>query len=155
MQKITTFLWFNNNAEEAARFYTSVFPNSKITSASRYPDNAPMPAGTALVVSFELSGQEFMALNGGPQFTFTEAISLMVRCETQAEIDELWSKLSAGGQEGPCGWLKDQFGLSWQIVPTILERLMADKDREKANRTFKALMQMKKLDIAELQRAHG
>ena len=153
MQKITTFLWFNNNAEEAANYYTSIFKNSKILEVSRYGDAGPGPKGSVMIVKFQLAGQEFVALNGGPQFKFTEAISLMVNCESQQEIDELWRKLSAGGEESQCGWLKDKFGLSWQIVPTELGKLMSAKDPAKANRVMQALLQMKKLDIAKLQQA--
>ena len=153
MQKITTFLWFNNDAEEAANYYTSIFKNSKILDVSRYGDVGPGPKGSVMIVKFQLAGQEFVALNGGPQFKFTEAISLMVNCESQQEIDELWRKLTAGGQESQCGWLKDKFGLSWQIVPTELGKLMSAKDPAKANRVMQALLQMKKLDIAKLQQA--
>jgi len=153
MQKITTFLWFNNNAEEAANYYTSIFKNSKILDVSRYGEVGPGPKGSVMIVKFQLAGQEFVALNGGPQFKFTEAISLMVNCESQQEIDELWRKLTAGGQESQCGWLKDKFGLSWQIVPTELGKLMSAKDPAKANRVMQALLQMKKLDIAKLQQA--
>jgi len=153
MQKITTFLWFNNDAEEAANYYTSIFKNSKILDVSRYGDVGPGPKGSVMIVKFQLAGQEFVALNGGPQFKFTEAISLMVNCDNQQEIDELWRKLTAGGQESQCGWLKDKFGLSWQIVPTELGKLMSAKDPAKANRVMQALLQMKKLDIAKLQQA--
>ena len=153
MQKITTFLWFNNNAEEAANYYTSIFKNSKILDVSRYGEVGPGLKGSVMIVKFQLAGQEFVALNGGPQFKFTEAISLMVNCESQQEIDELWRKLTAGGQESQCGWLKDKFGLSWQIVPTELGKLMSAKDPAKANRVMQALLQMKKLDIAKLQQA--
>ena len=153
MQKITTFLWFDNNAEEAANYYTSIFKNSKILDVSRYGEVGPGPKGSVMIVKFQLAGQEFVALNGGPQFKFTEAISLMVNCESQQEIDELWRKLTAGGEESQCGWLKDKFGLSWQIVPTELGKLMSAKDPAKANRVMQALLQMKKLDIAKLQQA--
>jgi len=153
MQKITTFLWFNNDAEEAANYYTSIFKNSKILDVSRYGEVGPGPKGSVMIVKFQLAGQEFVALNGGPQFKFTEAISLMVNCESQQEIDELWRKLTAGGEESQCGWLKDKFGLSWQIVPTELGKLMSAKDPAKANRVMQALLQMKKLDIAKLQQA--
>jgi len=153
MQKITTFLWFNNNAEEAANYYTSIFKNSKILDVSRYGDAGPGPKGSVMVVKFQLAGQEFVALNGGPQFKFTEAISLMVNCEGQQEIDELWRKLTAGGEESQCGWLKDKFGLSWQIVPAELGKLMSAKDPAKANRVMQAVLQMKKLDIAKLEQA--
>jgi predicted 3-demethylubiquinone-9 3-methyltransferase (glyoxalase superfamily) len=149
MQKITTFLWFNGKAEEAADFYVSVFKNSKVLSTMG-------PKGQAMGVTFRLEGQEFMALNGGPQFSFTPAISLFVSCGTQAEVDELWRKLTAGGgSEEQCGWLRDKYGLSWQIIPTILGRLLGDKDREKANRAMQAMLQMKKIDIAKLEQAAG
>jgi predicted 3-demethylubiquinone-9 3-methyltransferase (glyoxalase superfamily) len=155
MQKITTFLTFNDQAEAAVNLYTSMFKNSKITSTSRYPAGTPMPEGALMTAAFQLDGQEFVALNGGPTFSFSQGISLMVSCETQAEIDELWSKLTAaGGQEGPCGWLTDRFGVSWQIVPSILGKLMGDKDPVKAGRVGQALMGMVKLDIAALKRAH-
>jgi predicted 3-demethylubiquinone-9 3-methyltransferase (glyoxalase superfamily) len=147
MQKITTFLWFDGKAEEAMKFYVSIFKNSKILSTM------PGPDGKVLTGTFQLEGQQFMALNGGPQFRFTEAISLFVSCETQAEVDELWSKLTAGGAESQCGWLKDKFGLSWQIIPAVLGRLFGDKDRVKANRAVQAMLQMKKIDIAKLQQA--
>ena len=154
MQKITTFLWFNNNAEEAANYYTSIFKNSKIVDVSRYGDAGPGPKGSVMVVKFQLAGQEFVGLNGGPQFKFTEAISLVVNCESQQEIDEYWRKLTAdGGRESECGWLKDKFGLSWQIVPTELGKLMSAKDPATANRVMQALLQMKKLDIAKLKQA--
>src|SRR5437667_6696349 len=126
MQKITPFLWFDNNAEEAAKFYTSVFKNSKILKVARYGDAGPGPKGSVMTVSFQIEGPQFIALNGGPQFKFTEAVSFVVNCETQKEVDEFWEKLSAGGEKGPCGWLKDKFGLSWQVVPTILDKLIAD-----------------------------
>jgi predicted 3-demethylubiquinone-9 3-methyltransferase (glyoxalase superfamily) len=154
MQKITPFLWFDSNAEEAARFYTSIFKNSKILNVSRYGDAGPGPKGSVMVVSFQLDGQQFTALNGGPKFKFSEAFSFVVNCENQREIDEYWNKLTAGGgQESQCGWLKDKFGFSWQIVPTALGTLMTDKDPKKANRVMQALLQMKKLDIATLERA--
>jgi predicted 3-demethylubiquinone-9 3-methyltransferase (glyoxalase superfamily) len=149
MQKITPFLWFNNQAEEAANFYVSVFKNSKIVSFSRRGDGS-VSAGT-----FQLDGQEFFAFNGGPQFTFTAAISLYVNCETQEEVDDLWEKLSEGGEKIQCGWLKDKYGLSWQVIPRVLPQMLGDKDREKAARVMKAMLQMKKIDIAELQRAYG
>ncbi len=155
MQKITPCLWFNNNAEEAVRFYTSVFRNSKILKTSYYGEGAPLPKGTVLTITFELNGQEFMALNGGPHFKFTEAISLIVNCETQNELDEVWEKLSSnGGSEVQCGWLKDKYGLSWQIVPTVLGKMMQDKDAEKTNRVMQAVLQMKKLDIKLLKKAY-
>lgn len=154
MQKITTFLWFNDQAEEAANFYVSLFRNSKIVNIARYGEAGPGPAGSVLIVDFELDGQRFQALNGGPMFKFTEAISLVVHCETQAEVDEYWEQLSAGGEKSRCGWLKDKYGLSWQIVPTVLPRLMADKDAAKANRVMQAMLQMDKLEIARLQQAY-
>jgi predicted 3-demethylubiquinone-9 3-methyltransferase (glyoxalase superfamily) len=153
-QKITTFLWFDGNAEQAANHYTSIFKNSKILHVSRYGDSGPGPKGSVMTVLFQLEGQEFIALNGGPQFKFTEAISLLVDCESQKEVDELWRKLSAGGEEGPCGWLKDKFGLSWQIVPTVLFKLLHDSDPKKSKRVMDAMLQMRKIDIAGLQRAY-
>lgn len=155
MQKITPFLWFNDQAEEAVNFYTSIFKNSKITSISRYPEGGRGPAGQVMTANFELDGQPFIALNGGPQYQFTEAISLYVNCETQAEVDELWAKLTAdGGEEGPCGWLKDKFGLSWQIVPAKLGELLGDPDPDKAQRVMQAMLQMKKIDVSALQAAY-
>ena len=153
MFKIRPFLWFDDNAEEAANFYVSIFKNSKILNVARYAEGAPRPAGTVLTVDFELEGQPFTALNGGPIFHFTEAISFFVNVETQAELDDLWNKLSAGGEEGQCGWLKDKFGLSWQIVPSILGSLMSSPDPVKAANVTAALLKMRKLDIAALQRA--
>jgi predicted 3-demethylubiquinone-9 3-methyltransferase (glyoxalase superfamily) len=153
-QKILPFLWFDNQAEEAARFYTSIFKGSEIGSISRYGDEGPGPAGTAMTVTFRLDGQEFMALNGGPEFKFTEAISFFVNCETQEEVDELWEKLSAGGQEGQCGWLKDRYGLSWQIVPTALGEMLQDRDPERAKRVMSAMLQMNKIDIRTLKQAY-
>ncbi len=154
MQKITPFLWFDNNAEEAAEFYVSIFKNSKILNVSRYGDAGPGPKGSVMVVNFQLAGQEFTALNGGPQFKFSEAFSLVVNCENQKELDEYWSKLtSGGGQESQCGWLKDKFGFSWQIVPTELGKLISAKDPAKTNRVMQAVLQMKKLDIAKLRQA--
>jgi predicted 3-demethylubiquinone-9 3-methyltransferase (glyoxalase superfamily) len=154
MQKITPFLWFNDKAEEAVNFYTSIFKNSKAVGISRYGDAGPGPKGSVMVAKFQIEGQEFIALNGGPQFTFSPAISFVVNCKTQEEVDELWEKLSAGGQKSQCGWLTDKYGLSWQIVPTILGELMQDKDPEKSNRVMKAMLQMTKLDIAALRRAY-
>ena len=154
-QKITTFLWFDGNAEEAVNHYISSFKNSKILKVARYGEAGPGPKGSVMTVQFQLEGQEFIALNGGPQFKFTEAISLLVNCDTQAEVDELWSKLSAGGEEGPCGWLKDKFGLSWQIVPSTLGKMMQDKDPKKSKRVMEAMLQMKKMDIARLEHAYG
>lgn len=154
MQKITPFLWFDKNAEDAARFYTSIFKNSKILQISRYGDAGPGPKGSVMVVNFQLAGQEFTALNGGPLFKFSEAFSFVVSCDNQAEIDEYWRKLTAGGgQESMCGWLKDRFGFSWQIVPRQMGTLMGQKDPQKANRVMHALLQMKKLDIARLEQA--
>jgi predicted 3-demethylubiquinone-9 3-methyltransferase (glyoxalase superfamily) len=154
MQKITPFLWFDKNAEEAAELYVSIFKHSKILSVSRYGDAGPGPAGSAMSVTFELEGQQFMALNGGPQYKFTEAISLFVHCTTQEEVDDLWARLSAGGEEGPCGWLKDRYGLSWQIVPSVLGEWLGDEDAEKAKRVMQAMLQMKKLDIQRLKQAY-
>ena len=154
MQRITPFLWFNDNAEEAVNFYTSIFRNSKILSMSRYPEGTPDPAGKVMTATFQLEGQEFIALNGGPQFRFTEAISLFVNCETQNEVDELWEKLSAGGEKGQCGWLKDKYGMSWQIVPTALGQLLGDKDPRKAQNVMQAMLKMTKINIAELKRAY-
>ncbi|HKZ80025.1 MAG TPA: VOC family protein [Pyrinomonadaceae bacterium] len=153
-QKITPFLWFDNNAEEAVNFYVSIFPNSKVLTVSRYGDAGPGPKGTVMTASFQLYGQEFTALNGGPHFKFTEAISLVVHCETQEEVDEYWEKLSAGGQKSQCGWLKDKYGLSWQIVPNALIELGQDKDPEKAKRVMEAMLQMSKLDINKLKQAY-
>jgi len=153
MQKITPFLWFDTEGEEAAEFYTSVFPNSKILEIVRYGSAGPRPEGMVMTVSFELDGQKFVALNGGPDFTFNEAISFAVDCDTQDEVDTYWSKLSDGGEEGPCGWLKDRFGVSWQIVPRILTELLADPDREKSQRVMQAMLSMKKLEIEPLERA--
>jgi len=153
MQKITPFLWFDDKAEEAANFYVSLFKNSKIDTVSRYGDAGPGPKGAVMTVAFQLNGQKFTALNGGPLFKFTEAISLFVNCESQQEVDELWEKLSAGGQKSKCGWLKDKYGLSWQIIPSALGKLMSDPDREKAGRVMKAMLQMDKIDIAALEEA--
>ena len=153
MQKITPFLWFDDKAEEAANFYVSLFKNSKIDNVSRYGDAGPGPKGKVMTVTFQLNGQQFTALNGGPLFKFTEAISLLVNCESQQEVDELWEKLSAGGQKSRCGWLKDKYGLSWQIIPSALGKLMSDPDREKAGRVMKAMLQMDKIDIAALEKA--
>lgn len=155
MQKITPFLWFDGQAEEAMKFYTSIFKNSKIGSVSRYGDAGPGPKGTVMSGTFELEGQKFMALNGGPQFKFTEAISFFVNCETQQEVDELWEKLSAGGQKSRCGWLKDKFGVSWQIIPNVLGELLGDKDPAKSRRVMQAMLRMDKIDIEGLKRAHA
>ena len=154
MPKITPFLWFDGKAEEAAKFYTSIFKNSKIRGVARYPEGSPGPAGTVMTVGFELDGQEFTALNGGPIFKFNEAVSFVVHCATQAEVDEYWNKLLEGGEESQCGWLKDKFGVSWQIVPDILIEMLQDKDTEKSKRVMQAMLGMKKLDIGGLKRAY-
>jgi predicted 3-demethylubiquinone-9 3-methyltransferase (glyoxalase superfamily) len=154
MQKITPFLWFDHEAEEAVNFYTSIFEDSRVKVVTRYGEAGPGPKGTVMTIAFELAGQEFVALNGGPQYKFTEAISFVVNCETQEEVDELWEKLSEGGTEIQCGWLKDKYGLSWQIVPMILFTFLQDKDPEKSQRVMKAMFPMKKLDIAALERAY-
>jgi predicted 3-demethylubiquinone-9 3-methyltransferase (glyoxalase superfamily) len=154
MPKPSPFLWFNDNAEEAANFYTSIFPNSKITAVSRYGENAPGPKGQVMVVNFELDGQEFTGLNGGPRFQFTEAVSFVVKCRDQAELDRYWDALMAGGgKPHACGWLRDRFGLSWQIIPEELGALMTQKDPKKSEAVMQALWQMVKLDIAALRRA--
>ena len=155
MQKITPFLWFDDKAEEAAKFYVSIFKNSKIVSIARYGDEGPGPKGSVMTVAFQLNGQEFIALNGGPRFTFSEAVSFVVNCETQEEIDQLWEKLSEGGAKVQCGWLKDKYGLSWQIVPAVLGKMMQDKDAGKSGKVMKAVLQMEKLDIKTLERAYG
>jgi predicted 3-demethylubiquinone-9 3-methyltransferase (glyoxalase superfamily) len=154
MQKITPFLWFDNQAEDAARFYLSIFKNSRILGISRYGEAGPGPAGSVMTVRFELNGQEFIALNGGPHFKFTEAISFSIDCKTQDEVDEFWEKLSEGGEPGRCGWIKDKYGLSWQVNPTALGQMLSDPDQEKAKRVMGAMLQMDKIDIAALQRAH-
>ena len=154
MQKITPFLWFDNQAEEAMNFYASIFKNSKVGNVSRYGEAGPGPKGSVMVASFELHGLKFTALNGGPQFKFTEAISLYVNCDSQEEVDHYWSKLSEGGQIQQCGWLKDKYGVSWQIIPSALPKLMGDPDREKANRVMQAMLQMKKIDVAKLRQAY-
>ena|SRR3984893_4746778 len=154
MQKITPFLWFDGNAEEAMNFYTSIFKNSKIGSVARYGEAGPGPKGTVMTASFQIEGQEFIVLNGGPQFKFTEAISFVVNCETQEEVDEFWKKLTKGGEESRCGWLKDKYGLSWQIVPTILSKLLQDKDPKKAKSVMQAMLKMNKIDIKALKQAH-
>lgn len=154
MQKVTTFLWYDDKAEEAVNFYVSLFKNSKITNVARYGDAGPGPKGTAMTVSFQLEGQEFIALNGGPHYKFTPAISLFVNCESQEEVDSLWDKLSAGGRKDRCGWLQDKYGLSWQIIPTALMRLMGDPDPKKSARVMQAMLQMDKIDIRKLQEAH-
>lgn len=153
-QKVTPFLWFDHQAEEAANFYVSLFRNSKITRVNRYPEGAPAPAGTAMTVEFELDGVQFIALNGGPHFKFSEAFSMSVNCESQAEMDELWEKLTAGGSPSQCGWLKDKYGLSWQIVPSVLGKLLSGPDPAKSARAMQAMLQMTKLDIQKLQNAY-
>ena len=157
MQKITPFLWYDDKAEEAANLYCSIFKNSRVGKVTRYEEEAAQatgrPAGSAMTVEFELEGQKFVALNGGPHFKFTEAVSFVVNCETQEEVDYFWEKLSEGGQESQCAWLKDKYGLSWQVVPTILVELLQDKDAEKSHRVMKAMLQMKKIDIPTLKRA--
>lgn len=153
MKKITPFLWFDGNAEEAANFYISIFKNSKMGKISRYGDAGPGPKGSVMSVTFQIEGQEFFALNGGPQFKFTPAISFFVNCETQKEVDDLWEKLSAGGRTDRCGWLQDKFGLSWQIIPTVLGQLLGDKDPQRAKRAMQAMLQMTKIDIEKLQHA--
>jgi len=159
MQKITPCLWFDNQAEEAVNFYVSIFKNSKVGNIARYGEAGAevsgRPKGSVMTVIFELDGQEFMALNGGPIFKFTEAISFIVNCETQEKIDEMWEKLSKGGEKGQCGWLKDKYGLSWQIVPPVLSEMVQDKDVEKSERVMKAMLQMKKLDIKKLKQAYA
>jgi predicted 3-demethylubiquinone-9 3-methyltransferase (glyoxalase superfamily) len=154
MQKIVPFLWFDNQAEEAMYFYTSIFKNSKIISITRFGEAGPGAKGTVMTATFQLEGQEFTALNGGPQFTFSEAISFFVNCETQDEVDELWEKLSDGGEIQQCGWLKDKYGVSWQIVPTVLIEMLQDEDAEKARRVTQAMLQMKKIDIGALRLAY-
>ena len=153
MQKITPFLWFDDNAEEAANFYCSIFPSSRIVSTNRYGEGGPRPAGSVMTVTFRLEGQELVALNGGPAFRFTEAISLFVSCETQEEVDELWEKLSEGGEQSQCGWLKDRFGLSWQIIPTALGEMLSDPDPARARGAMEVMLRMSKIDIEGLKRA--
>jgi predicted 3-demethylubiquinone-9 3-methyltransferase (glyoxalase superfamily) len=153
VQKISPCLWFDTEGEEAANFYTSVFKNSRILDVSRYGEAGPRPAGTVMTVTFEIEGQEFTALNGGPEFKFNEAVSFQVQCETQEEVDELWSSLTKEGEAGPCGWLKDRYGLSWQIIPTALNELLNDPDPQRSQRAMKAMLQMGKLDIEALRRA--
>ena len=154
MQKITPFLWFDGKAEEAVNFYVSIFKNSRIVSVTRFGKAGPGKEGSVMSATFQLEGQEFFALNGGPQFSFTPAISFFVNCETQAEVDELWEKLSEGGKKERCGWLKDKYGLSWQIIPSVLGKLLHDPDAAKANRVMQAMLQMDKLDINRLQQAY-
>jgi predicted 3-demethylubiquinone-9 3-methyltransferase (glyoxalase superfamily) len=153
MQKITTYLWFDHQAEEAAAFYTSLFDDSRILDVQRYGEAGPGPAGTAMVVTFELAGQRFFALNGGPEFGFTEAISLFVDCSSQEEVDELWARLTEGGKESHCGWLTDRYGLSWQIIPQALQELLSDPDPARAQRAMKAMLGMQKIDIKGLEDA--
>jgi len=154
MQTITPFLWFNGQAEEAANFYVSIFKNSKVLSVTRYGDAGPGPKGTAMIATFKLDGQRFHALNGGPQFQFSPAISFVVNCESQQEVDHFWEKLSEGGEPRQCGWLQDKYGISWQIVPSALPEMMKDKDPEKSKRVMQAMLQMTKIDIAGLRRAY-
>jgi predicted 3-demethylubiquinone-9 3-methyltransferase (glyoxalase superfamily) len=151
--KITPNLWFDNQAEEAASFYTSVFKDSRIVNTTHYPENSPGPAGTVMTVEWELDGQRFVGINGGPQFTFSEAVSFQVNVETQDDLDYYWDRLSDGGEEGPCGWLKDKFGLSWQVVPTGMDEVFADPDPKRAERAMQAMLKMSKIDIAEMRRA--
>jgi predicted 3-demethylubiquinone-9 3-methyltransferase (glyoxalase superfamily) len=153
LQKITPNLWFDTEAEEAANFYTSIFEDSKITRVMRYGEAGPRPAGMVMTVTFQLAGQEFTGLNGGPEFKFNEAMSLLVNCESQEEVDEFWEQLSAGGEQGPCGWLKDRFGVSWQIVPTVLDEMLQDVDADSANRVMEAMLKMGKIDIGALEKA--
>jgi predicted 3-demethylubiquinone-9 3-methyltransferase (glyoxalase superfamily) len=152
-QKIIPNLWFDTQAEEAAEFYVSVFKNARIVNVTRYTEAGPRPAGTVMTVEWELDGQRFVGINGGPEFTFSEAVSFQITCEDQDEIDYYWERLSEGGQEGPCGWLKDKYGLSWQVVPTVMDELFTDPDKERARRAMDAMLKMGKLDIAALQAA--
>jgi predicted 3-demethylubiquinone-9 3-methyltransferase (glyoxalase superfamily) len=154
MQKITPFLWFDTQAEEAVNFYTAIFKNSRIVNITRFGEEGPGPSGSVMTVKFELDGQEFIALNGGPNFTFSEAISFVVNCTTQTEVDELWEKLSEGGEKGDCGWLKDQYGVSWQVVPTLLGELLNDPNPQKSRNVMQAMLKMKKIDIAALLSAY-
>lgn len=154
MQKITPFLWFDNNAEEAMNFYVSIFKNSKVTSVTRYGEAGPGTPGAVMTAEFQLDGQEVVALNGGPRFKFTEAISFVVNCESQEEVDYFWEKLSDGGEKSRCGWLKDKYGLSWQVVPTILAELLADKDAEKSQRVMQAMLGMDKIEVKALKQAY-
>jgi predicted 3-demethylubiquinone-9 3-methyltransferase (glyoxalase superfamily) len=153
MQTLTPCLWFDTEGEDAAKFYTSIFPSSRIVETAYYGSAGPRPEGTVMTVEFELDGQRFIALNGGPDFTFNEAISFQVNCENQEEVDRYWEQLGDGGEHGPCGWLKDRFGVSWQIVPTVLPALLTDPDREKAQRVMAAMLKMRKIEIAELEKA--
>jgi predicted 3-demethylubiquinone-9 3-methyltransferase (glyoxalase superfamily) len=154
-QRITPFLWFNGQAEEAVNFYLSIFKNSKLKTVTYYPEGTPNPAGTVMTVVFELDGQEFIALNGGPRFTFNEAVSFVVNCDTQKELDRFWTRLSEGGQVIECGWLKDKYGVTWQIVPKILRKLLQDKGGEKSYRVLQAILKMKKIDIQTLKQAYS
>ena len=154
MQRITTFLWYDKEAEAAAKFYCSIFNNSKILKTARYGDAGPGPKGSVMTIQFQLDGQEFIALNGGPQFKFTEAISLSIACKDQKEVDHFWNRLSEGGQQVQCGWLKDKYGLSWQVNPTVLGEMLSDKDPKKAKRVMEAMLQMKKIDIKRLKEAY-
>jgi predicted 3-demethylubiquinone-9 3-methyltransferase (glyoxalase superfamily) len=154
MHKITPFLWFDGKAEEAAKFYVSIFKNSRTVGITRYGEAGPGPKGSAMTVRFELDGQEFIGLNGGPQFKFTEAVSFSVDCKTQEEVDDFWEKLSEGGEQGQCGWLKDKYGLSWQINPTVLSQMLSDPDPEKSKRVMEAMLRMKKIDIKRLKQAY-
>ena len=154
MPKVTPFLWFGSQAEEAAAFYVSIFPNSRIVTTARYGEAGPGPAGSVMTVVFQLDGREFIALNGGPRFKFTEAVSFSVDCRTQQEVDQYWQKLSAGGEEGPCGWLKDKYGLSWQVNPAVLGQMLSDPDSAKSKRVMQAMLGMKKIDIEGLKRAY-
>jgi predicted 3-demethylubiquinone-9 3-methyltransferase (glyoxalase superfamily) len=153
--KISPFLWFDGQAEEAANFYVSIFDNAKILSVTRYPENTPGPAGTVMTVSFELDGQEFVALNGGPEFAFTPAVSFVIDCKTQQEVDTFWNRLSEGGKPSQCGWLQDKYGLSWQVVPAVLLELLGDDDKAKSDAVMQAMLTMTKLDIAALQQAYA
>ena len=154
MQKIVPFLWFNDQAEEAVNFYVSLFPNSKVTSMSRHGDAGPGPKGSVMSATFQLDGQEFHALNGGPHYTFTPAISMFINCESQQEVDTLWEKLSAGGRKDRCGWLQDRYGLSWQVIPKALGEMLRDKDPQKSKRVMQAMLQMDRIDIAKLKQAY-
>ena len=154
-QKITPFLWFDGNAEEAVNFYVSIFKDAKILNLSRYGEAGPGPKGSVMSATFQLQGQEFIALNGGPQFKFTPAISFFVHCQTQEEVDELWEKLSAGGRKDRCGWLTDKYGLSWQIIPDVLGKMLNDPDKEKSKRVMTAMLQMQKIEVKKLEQAYG
>ncbi len=155
MQKIVPNLWFDTEAEEAANFYTSIFKDSEIVNVTHYGDAGPREAGLVMTATFRINGQEFTGINGGPDFKFTEAVSFLVECDSQDEVDEFWEKLSEGGEKGPCGWLKDRFGLSWQVAPTILDKMIQDPDPEKANRVMAAMLQMQKIEISELEAAYN